>query len=117
MRYIVEGSVRRTGEQIRLNAQLIDTATGDNLWADRFDRGIAEVFAVQDEMSRAVAKVLGVQPSATESERMARPPTSNLEAYDYYLRAEQAARSGGGSGLRKALALYEKAEEARHRFR
>lgn len=111
VRFVVDGSVRRTGDQIRLNAQLIDIATGDNLWADRFDRGIAEVFAVQDEMSREVAKALGVQPSATESERMARPATSNLEAYDYYLRAEQAARSGGGSGLRKALALYEKAEE------
>lgn len=111
VRFVVDGSVRRTGDQIRLNAQLIDIATGDNLWANRFDRGIAEVFAVQDEMSREVATALGVQPSAMESERMARPPTSNLEAYDYYLRAEQAARSGGGSGLRKALALYEKAEE------
>ena len=111
VRFVVEGSVRRTGDQIRLNAQLIDIATGDNLWADRFDRGIADVFAVQDEMSREIAKALGVQPSAAESERMARPPTANLEAYDYYLRAEQAARTGGRAGLREALALYDKAEE------
>jgi TolB-like protein/tetratricopeptide (TPR) repeat protein len=111
VRFVVEGSVRRSGEQIRVNAQLIDIATGDNLWANRFDRGIAEVFAVQDEMAREVAKALGVQPSATESERMARPPTANLEAYDYYLRAEQAARSGGGAVLRQAPALYDRAEE------
>ena len=117
VRFVVEGSVRRTGDQIRLNAQLVDIATGDNLWANRFDRGIAEVFAVQDEMSREIAKALGVQPSAAESERMARPPTANLEAYDYYLRAEQAARSGGGAGLRQALALYEKAEELDPAFR
>lgn len=111
VRFVIDGSVRRVGDQIRLNAQLMDIATGDNLWADRFDRGIAEVFAVQNQMSREIAKALGVEASATESERMARPPTANLEAYDYYLRAEQAARTGGGAGLRKAFALYDKAEE------
>ena len=111
VRFVVDGSVRRTGDQIRLNAQLIDIATGDNLWANRFDRGIADVFAVQDEMSREIAKALGVQTSAAESERMARPPTANLEAYDTYLRAEREARTGRGDGLREALALYEKAQK------
>jgi TolB-like protein/class 3 adenylate cyclase len=111
VRFAIEGSVRRMGDQIRLNAQLVDVASGDNLWANRFDRGIKEVFAIQDEISREIAKALGMQPSAAESERMARPPTANLEAYDYYLRAEQAARSGGGAGLRQAPALYERAEE------
>jgi tetratricopeptide (TPR) repeat protein len=72
---------------------------------------MAGVFAVQDEMSGEIAKALGMQPSAAESERMARPPTENLEAYDYYLRAEQAARSGRHDGLRESLALYDKAEE------
>ncbi|MER9950108.1 adenylate/guanylate cyclase domain-containing protein [Mesorhizobium sp. M0047] len=111
VRFVVEGSVRRTGEQIRLNAQLIDTATGDNLWANRFDRGMAGVFAVQDEMSGEIAKALGMQPSAAESEHMARPPTENLEAYDFYLRAEQTARTGRRDGLREALTLYDKTEE------
>jgi adenylate cyclase len=111
VRFIVEGRVRRTGDQIRLNVQLIDVATGGNLWADRFDRDMAGVFAVQDEMSRGIAKALRVQASTAESERMARPPTANLEAYDYYLRAEQAARTGRGPRLREALALYDKAEE------
>jgi TolB-like protein/class 3 adenylate cyclase len=110
-RFVVDGSVRRTGDQIRLNAQLIDINSGDNLWANRFDRSIADLFAVQDEMSREIAKALGVQLSATESKRMASPPTTNLEAYDYFLRAGKAARSSGGGGLREALALYQKAEE------
>ncbi len=111
VRFVVDGSVRRTGDRIRLNAQLIDIATGDSLWADRFDRGIADVFAVQDEMGREIARALGVQTSAAESERMARPPTANLEAYDTYLRAEREARTGRGDGLREALALYDKAQK------
>ncbi|RWC27954.1 MAG: guanylyl cyclase [Mesorhizobium sp.] len=111
VRYAVDGSVRRTGDQMRLNAQLIDIATGDTLWANRFDRGIADVFDVQDEMSRDIAQALGVHASATESARMARPPTANLEAYDTYLRAEREARTGRGDGLREALALYEKAQD------
>ena len=116
VRFVVEGSVRRTGDQIRLNAQLIDTETGENLWANRFDRGMAGVFAVQDEMSGEIAKALGLQPSTVESERMARPATENLEAYDYYLRAEQAARSGRRDGLRESLPLYDKAEELDRAF-
>jgi adenylate cyclase len=111
VRFAIEGSVRRTGDQIRLNAQLVDIATGGTLWANRFDRSTREVFAVQDEISREIAKALGVQPSAAESERMARPPTENLEAYDYYLRAEQAARTGQRARLGEALELYEKAVE------
>jgi TolB-like protein/class 3 adenylate cyclase len=109
VRFAIEGIVMRTGDQIRLTAQLVDIATGGTLWANRFDRSAKEVFAVQDEISREIAKALGMQPSAAESKRMARPPTSNLEAYDYYLRAEQAARTGQRTGLGLALALYEKA--------
>ncbi len=109
VRYVVEGSVQRAGDQTRINAQLIDAATGDHLWADRFDRGAAEVFAVQDEMSRDIVKSLGMKPTAMETERMARPPTANLEAYDYYLRGEQAARTGRPSALRDALNFYAQA--------
>ncbi len=109
VRYVVEGSVQRAGDQTRISAQLIDAATGDHLWADRFDRGAAEVFAVQDEISRDVVKSLGIKPTAVETERMARPPTANLEAYDYYLRGEQAARTGRPPALREALNFYAKA--------
>ena len=109
VRYVVEGSVQRAGEQTRITAQLIDAATGDHLWADRFDRGAAEVFAVQDEMSRDIVKSLGMNPTTSETERMARPPTVNLEAYDYYLRGEQASRTGRPSALREALHFYAQA--------
>ncbi|HMZ17744.1 MAG TPA: aminotransferase class V-fold PLP-dependent enzyme, partial [Blastocatellia bacterium] len=72
--FVVEGNVRPSGGQIRINAQLIDTATGDHVWADRFDRGAAEVFAIQDELRRGVVKALGIEPSATETKRLERPP-------------------------------------------
>lgn len=111
VRYVVEGSVRRNGERIRVNAQLSDTATGASLWADRFDRGAADVFAVQDEVIRHVAKALGVQLTSSEQERVARPPTANLEAYDNFLRGEQAAKSGLRVQMREALAFYAKATE------
>ena len=109
VRYVVEGSVQRVGEQTRINAQLVDTTTGDHLWADRFDRGTAAVFAVQDEMSRDIVKALGLTPTVSETQRIARPPTANLEAYDYYLRGEQAARTGRASALREALDFYARA--------
>jgi adenylate cyclase len=109
VRYVVEGSVQRAGEQSRITAQLIDAATGDHLWADRFDRGAAEVFAVQDEMSRDIVKSLGMNPTTSGTERMARPPTVNLEAYDYYLRGEQVSRTGRPSALREALHFYAQA--------
>ena len=109
VRYVVEGSVQRAGEQIRINAQLVDTKTRDHLWADRFERGVAEVFAVQDEMSRDIVKSLGMTPTVSETKRIARPPTANLEAYDYYLRGEQAARTGRASDLREALDFYARA--------
>jgi adenylate cyclase len=110
VRFVVEGSVQRIGEQIRINAQLIDVASGDHLWANRFARGGADVFAVQDELSRQIAEALGLELTPSETERIARPPTANLEAYDYYLRAEQATRTGRRSQMLEALALYDKAE-------
>ncbi|WDZ81603.1 adenylate/guanylate cyclase domain-containing protein (plasmid) [Ensifer adhaerens] len=110
VRFVVEGSVRRVGDQIRINAQLIDIASGDHVWAKRFDRDAAEVFVLQDEMSRQIAKALGLGLTRSQTERIAQPPTANLEAYDNYLRAEQATRTGRPSELLGALALFDKAE-------
>jgi adenylate cyclase len=109
VRYVVEGSVRRAGEQIRINAQLIDTTTGGHLWADRFDRSVTDVFAVQDEVISRIVEALAVKMTPVEQARLARPPTANLEAYDFYLRAEQSAKTGLSPKLREALSLYEKA--------
>ena len=105
-RYLVEGSVQRAGDQIRVSAQVVDATTGDHLWANHFDRRAEDVFVVQDEMSREIVGALGMKSAAPENARPARPPTANLEAYDYFLRGEQAARSGRPSGLRDALGFY-----------
>jgi TolB-like protein len=110
VQFVVEGSVRRIGDQIRVNAQLIDAASGDHLWANRFARSGTDVFALQDELSRQIAEALGLELTPSQAERIARPPTANLEAYDYYLRAEQATRNGRRSMMLAALALFDKAE-------
>jgi len=111
VRYVLEGSVRRAGSDVRINAQLIDSETGGHLWADRFDRNASDIFAVQDEVIRHIVDALAVQLSSSEQQRLERLPTTNLEAYDYYLRAEEAARSGFRPQLRVALSLYERATE------
>jgi adenylate cyclase len=111
VRYLVEGSVRRVGDQLRINAQLIDSETGGHLWADRFERDGSDIFAVQDEVIRHIVDALAVQLSASEQQNLTRLPTTNLEAYDYYLRAEEAARTGLQGKLREALRLYTKATE------
>lgn len=109
VRYALEGSVRRSGEQLRVNVQLTDATTGTHLWANRFERHPDEVLSVQDEVIRHVVAVLAVDLTPEEQARLARPPTQNLEAYDYYLRAERAARSSFRPDLGEALALYEQA--------
>ena len=97
-RFIVEGSVRRTGDQIRVTAQLIDIVTGDNLWANRYDGAITGLFTIQSQMSREIAQALGVRPSNTETERMARPPTTNLEVQRLDQRQDHSRRARRGDG-------------------
>jgi TolB-like protein/class 3 adenylate cyclase len=109
VRYVLEGSVRRAGDRIRVNAQLIDSQTGGHLWAERLDRDVSDIFAVQDEVIRHIVDSLAIQLSPSEMQRVERLPTNNLEAYDYYLRAEQAARISFSAELRAALSLYNKA--------
>jgi TolB-like protein/class 3 adenylate cyclase/Flp pilus assembly protein TadD len=106
VRYVIEGSVRRNGDRIRVNAKLIDTTTGDHLLAEEFDRNVSDIFLVEDEVVREVMRALQVQPTASERDQLLRPPTANLEAYDYYLRGEQAERTGLQG---QALHLYAKA--------
>ena len=110
VRYVLEGSVRRAGERVRINAQLIDGATGGHVWAERYERDYADIFAMQDQVIGEIVGALSVQLTEAEQTQVKRLPTSNLEAYDYYLRAEQALHSPAGEiGLLRALELYEKA--------
>jgi adenylate cyclase len=86
VRYVIEGSVRKAGNRIRITAQLIDSTTDHHLWAERYDRELEDVFAVQAEVALSVASELAVALKPSEGERLERPPTDNLEAYDIYLR-------------------------------
>jgi adenylate cyclase len=86
-RYVLEGSVRRAGDRIRVSAQLIDATTGAHRWAERYDRKLEDTFAVQDEVARRIVAVLAVHVDKAETERaLAKPPAAWL-AYDHYLRA------------------------------
>ncbi len=88
VRYVLEGSVRKAGNRLRITAQLIDATTDHHpLWAERYDRDIEDIFALQDEVARRVADALAVALKPGESERLAHAPTDNISAYDRYLRA------------------------------
>jgi adenylate cyclase len=87
VRYILEGSVRKAGGRVRITAQLIDAVTGTHLWADRFDGSLEDVFNLQDKVASSVAGVIEPALQASEIRRAFRNPTSDLTAYDLYLRA------------------------------
>lgn len=85
--YMLEGSVRKSGDRIRINAQLIDTRNGYHLWADRYDRKLTELFTVQDEVTNNIVKALSVELSPKEKQDIAQAQTNNIDAYEAYLRA------------------------------
>ena len=85
--YIVEGSVRRAGNRIRIVAQLIDAITGSHVWAERFDRHLADIFAVQDEITHSIVQALGPAISQAEQQRALRRPPESLSAWEAYQRA------------------------------
>jgi TolB-like protein/class 3 adenylate cyclase len=87
VRYVLEGSVRKVGNRVRITGQLIDAATGVNLWADRFDSLLEDIFDLQDRVTSSVIGAIAPQLQRAEIERAQRKPTGNLQAYDYYLRA------------------------------
>jgi len=89
-RYVLEGSVRRSGDRIRIAAQLIDAVTGAHRWADRYDRELVDVFAVQDEVARAIVAILAAHVKRAEIERALLKPPAAWEAYEYYLRGVEA---------------------------
>ena len=86
VRYVVEGSVRRASDRLRITGQLIDASTGAHLWADRFDGTVVEVFDLQDQVASSIVGAITPKVEQAEIERARRKPTGSLEAYDYYLR-------------------------------
>ena len=93
VRYVLEGSVRRVGERIRISAQLIDAATGTHRWAERYDRRLEDIFAVQDEVVRTIVAILAAHVRRVEIERTRAKPPNSWQAYDYYLQAADARTS------------------------
>jgi TolB-like protein/Tfp pilus assembly protein PilF len=87
VRYVVEGSVRRSGDRVRITAQLNDVSTGSHLWAERYDRELADVFAVQDEITESIVAAIEPQLYAAENFRARRKPPGSLDAWDLVMRA------------------------------
>jgi adenylate cyclase len=86
VRYVLEGSVRKSGGRIRISAQLVDANTGGHLWANRYDRDLKDIFELQDEVTQKIVTSLAVKLTDREQDRLAHKDTANLEAYDYTLR-------------------------------
>jgi non-specific serine/threonine protein kinase len=107
--YVLEGSLRRSGERLRINAQLVDTRTDHPVWSERYDREMKDVFEVQDEIAHKIAQALRVKLSPQEQEELAAKPTENLRAYDLYLRAKGYARRQTRQDSEFALQMYENA--------
>ena len=110
VRYIVEGSVRRMGERIRITAQLIDTVTGNHVWAERFDREQAEIFAVQDQVVRTIVSTLVGRVEVAAAERASRKPPASLVAYECVLKGN-ALPWDDPAGAAEATRLFAKAIE------
>ncbi len=111
IRYVLEGSVRRAGDQVRVNAQLIDATTGGHLWADRYDGTISNIFALQDSVTRQIVDALAVSLTAEEKSKQRRPETADPRAYDAFLRGWEHYQKRTPEQYAKALKYFEKAIE------
>jgi len=116
VRYVLEGSVRKSGNRVRITAQLIDATSGGHLWAERFDRDLSDIFAVQDDVTQQIVGALELNLTAGDQQRLATEHTDNLEAYDCFLRGrEQWWRLTKGSII-QARELFQRAIELEPTF-
>ncbi len=109
--YVLGGSIRRAGNRLRINAQLVDTRTDFPMWSERYDREMKDVFEVQDEMARNIAQALRITLSPQEEQELERKPTANTQAYDFYLRGRGYARRLTRADLELAVQMFERAIE------
>ncbi|HUF17174.1 MAG TPA: protein kinase [Thermoanaerobaculia bacterium] len=107
--YFLTGSLRRAGNRLRINAQLVDTTTNFPLWSDRYDREMKDIFEVQDEIACSIADALRITLSPQEQQALATKPTEDLQAYDLYLRGRTYARRLSRQDLDFALQMFENA--------
>lgn len=104
--YVLEGSIRRAGNRVRITVQLVEASTRHSVWAERYDRQLEDVFAIQEEIARSIAQALRITLSPKEEKIIASKPTENLQAYDFYLRGRSYARQ---LSLEFAIQMFEQA--------
>ena len=109
VRYVLEGSVRKAGNRVRVTGQLIDAANGAHIWADRFDRDLTDIFAVQDELTREIISALKVKLTPEQKGRLARKNNIDVEAYNLFLRGREQAQLHTKSNNVEARTLLERA--------
>jgi adenylate cyclase len=111
VRYVLEGSVRKAGNRLRITGQLIDAANGTHLWADRYDGNIEDIFDLQDQVTSSVVGAIAPKLERAEIERSRQKPTNSLDAYDVYLRGMAAFYQWNADGNAEALKLFYRAIE------
>ena len=111
MRYVLEGSVQKASDQVRIVAQLIDATTGGHLWSERYDRPLTDIFALQDEIVQKIVTTLKLQLTLQEQGVLVRKRTDNLEAYDTFLRGAEYFYRFTKEGNAQARPLFEKTIE------
>ena len=104
--YVLEGSIRRVGNRVRITAQLVEASTRHSVWAERYDRQLEDVFAIQEEIARSIAQALRITLTPQEEKTIARKPTENPQAYDFYLRGRSYTRR---ENMDYALQMFEQA--------
>jgi tetratricopeptide (TPR) repeat protein len=109
VRYVLEGSLRKAGNHVRISGQLIDALTGAHLWADRFDDTLEGIFDLQDQITAKVVGAITPKLEQAEIERAKRKPTESLDAYDYYLRGMASFYQQSNEAQTEALRLFQKA--------
>ena len=107
--YALEGSLRRAGNRLRINTQLVDASTGFPVWSERYDREMSDIFEVQDEIAHKIAEALRIRVTPQEQAELAAKPTDNLQAYDLYLRGRSYARRRTTRDMEFALQMFENA--------
>jgi len=111
VRYVLEGSVRKAGDRVRITAQLIDATTGGHLWSERYDRDLSDIFALQSEIAEEILGAAGVEIGAAEAQRLARKPSESLTAVDAWWKAGYHLNRNTRDDNEKARRLFERAVE------
>jgi len=116
VRYLLESSVRKAGSRVRITGQLIDSATGAHLWADRFEGGLEDIFDLQDQVTASVMGAIAPKLEQAEIERAGHKPTESLDAYDYFLRGMAAFNQWTEDANNEALSMFRRAIELDPKF-